>query len=392
MPFSKLSLFAFFSYSVLASGATGFTGAYELKYTGESLVTSQELDTDAPETGKPFDASKVSVPVALKPIYVLHDPTSGVGSIRGADSRKSRLCKGDSAFFEIALRCEPTGFQNKVDERSGCEMKSFVTEGLSFSIFSPLTYERTEVVSLQPTTECGIFKDNLRKDLVDDSAEPFFKLAATSFNGGKEIPDVLAVTHRYSTLETTAEANPDKTDLTGAYLPEYAASSFGKSLRANSVVKGDVFDVAKFHRPEALGAILLFHDPAQGKIRLAGAGFRKLRSCPAEETAGTPTRFLCKPLLKAFDEDLATGCKIEHETREEISVNDKGELAYEKIEQRTLLAETAKGCQAYKAKLKTELANGSAELFFRILSKTGALGKEELGDQFQLVHRYAAKP
>jgi hypothetical protein len=380
----------------------GLSGNYKLSYVGTDLWTVFRDDPKHKPGVDGFDFKKVGTPPHFAPIYMLHDPKSPSATIMGAGSDTPRLCEGTSKMLSIKLECTPLAKETWVDEKTKCGIKKLFVEGIVWNIKDDLRYTRTEAIIFDHKNtpkECEEFKKNLLAELDTDKATEFFKAMreAGLFNEEKDFADAFLLSHVYQANETDEKAvEMPEGNQTGAYELEYSGQS--KTVSWNGETKENLVESKPFNapdesvQPEHIDNILLFHDPNARSAKISGGGDNTMRKCELVSEKDAKTETYSCTLFKANEEEVGTGCTIEHWIKEEVTLSADSLPRYERIEQRQLMPSTQEGCNNYRKKISEELKEGSAELFFRIISKTGGIeSTDKLGDTFQLVHKYTAK-
>ncbi|MFM8268584.1 MAG: hypothetical protein ACKN9V_00195 [Pseudomonadota bacterium] len=380
----------------------GLSGNYKLAYIESNLLTRYRGDEERRPEVKSFDFKKVAKPPIPAPIYMLHDPKGPAATLMGGGSDAPRMCEGKSELFSQHLECTPLSKDVWVDETTHCGLRKVFIEEITWGIQDGLHYQRTEAIVFDKDTpkECDEYKKNLLAELKADKAPDFFKAMqkAGLFKDENDFADVFMLTHVYEANETTESAiEIPEGNQTGAYELEYSGKSKTLSWdgdKKENLVESKPFDAAlQSIQPERLDNILFFHDSKARSAKISGAGQNKMRKCELVSEINSPTEIYSCTIFKANEEEVGTGCMIEHWVKEEIKITKDSLPRYERIEQRHLSPSTQEGCQQYKNKVSEELKDGSAELFFRVISNTeGMKSNQKMGDTFQLVHEYRTKP
>jgi hypothetical protein len=380
----------------------GLSGNYKLSYLGTDLWTVFRADPKHKPSVDSFDFKKVGIPPSPAPIYMLHDPKGPSATILGAGSDSPRLCEGTSKMLSMKLECTPLANESWVDEKTKCGIKKLFVEEIVWNVTDNLRYKRTEAIVFDHKNtpqECQEFKKNLLAELDTDKAPEFFKAMreAGLFNGEKDFADAFLLSHVYQANETDEKAvEMPEGNQTGAYELEYSGRSKTVSWTGENkenIIEGKAFNAPdEAVQPERLDNVLLFHDPNARTAKVSGGGQNTVRKCELISEKDSKTETFSCTLFKANEEEVGTGCTIEHWIKEEVTLSPDSLPRYERIEQRHLMASTQEGCDNYRKKISEELKEGSAELFFRVISKTGGIeSTDNLGDTFQLVHEYTAK-
>ncbi|NBT58729.1 hypothetical protein EBT16_08100, partial [bacterium] len=264
-----------------------------------------------------------------------------------------------------------------------------------------LRYTRTEVIIFDKdtATECEDYKKTLLEDLKNEKAPEFFKAMqeAGLFKSEKDFADAFLLTHVYQATATDEKAvDFPEGNRTGAYELNYSGKSRTRSWNGenkDNLLESESFNASDFSvQVERLDNILLFHDPKSRSVKLSGAGQNKIRKCELISKDGDKEEVYSCVLFKAKEEEAGTGCTIEHQLMEQVTLVPDSLPRYERIEQRHLLPSTKEGCDSYRQKIFEEIQEGSAELFFRVLSKSVKIeSAQDLGDTFQWVHDYGLK-
>ena len=393
------------SFPLLASPhpmGQGLSGNYKLSYLGTDLWTVFRADPKHKPSVDGFDFKKVGTPPSPAPIYMLHDPKSPSATLMGGGSDTPRLCEGTSKMLSIKLECAPLAKETWVDEKTKCGIKKLFVEGIVWNIKHDLRYTRTEAIIFDHENtpeECKEFKKNLLAEVDTDKGTEFFKAMkeAGLFKEEKDFADAFLVSHIYQANETDEKAvEMPEGNQTGAYELEYSGQS--KTVSWTGENKENIVESKAFNapdesvQPEHVDNVLLFHDPNARTAKISGGGQNKMRKCELVSEKDSKTETYSCTLFKANEEEVGTGCTIEHWIKEEVTLSPDSLPRYERIEQRHFLPSTQEGCENYRKKIAEEIKEGSAELFFRVISKTGGItSTENLGDTFQLVHEYTAK-
>lgn len=381
--------------------AQGLSGNYKLAYIASDLATLYRSDENRQPKVESFNFKKVGTPPVPAPIYMLHDPKGPSATLLGGGSDNPRLCEGENDLLSQKLECAPLSKETWIDEKTKCGIKKLFVEGITWNIKDNLQYSRTEAIIFDKETpaECETFKKNLLEELGADKGPDFFKAMkeAELFKNEKDFADVFLLTHVYQANETDEKAiDLPEGNQTGAYELEYSGKS--KTVTWNGEDKKDLMESELFKasdyslQVERLDNILFFHDPKARSVKIGGAGQNKIRKCELISKQNDEHETYSCTLFKAKEEEVGTGCTIEHQLKEEITLIPNALPHYERIEQRQLLPSSKESCDAYRQKIYDEIKEGSAELFFRVLSKSVNIqSAADLGDTFQLVHEYTLK-
>jgi len=398
--------FALFSLSLLADSVTpkgqGLSGDYQLGYLESSLAVITRSQNNHREEKESFNYEKIAKAPIPEPFYMLHDPKGPTATLIGAGSDSPRLCEGEASLLSQELECTPLSKESWVDEKSQCGIKKIFIETILYDVIHDLRYARAEIISLDKSTEeaCALYKTNLLDQLEKDEAPDFFKAMkkAGLLKNPEELPDVYILTHFYQASPSETKAvETSEGNKSGAYSLRYSGKSktfswFGEEKK--ELHQSSVFNAADVEMSvPTLDNILLFHEPEKNAVRIAGGGRNRVRKCELESQDKEKSEeiFVCT-LFKATEDELGTGCSIEHWVQERVTLAPKDLPRYERVEQRHLQEATSEGCQQYRSKISEELKEGSAELFFRVFAKTGGIETNTaLGDTFQLVHEYSVQ-
>ncbi|NDD05598.1 MAG: hypothetical protein EB078_11880, partial [Proteobacteria bacterium] len=334
-------------------------------------------------------------------IFLLHNPQGPSATIIGGGSDSPRVCEGEAALLSQDLECAPMAEETWVDEQSKCKISKVFVEHVLFKLTTGLRYSRTEIVVLSDETpkECTQYKRQLTEELEKEAGPDFYKAmkAAGIISDNEQIPDLFALAHIYETSPSDKKVfDYPEGNQTGAYDLEYAQSSqtaswTGEEKRDLQI--SEAFNADGKTKVEKLDTVLLFHDHNKQELKVSGGGVNKMRECKNISTAGSPEEVYACTLFRAKEEEAGTGCTIEHWIFERVTLRSKEAPQYARVEQRHLMENTAEGCQNYRTKITSELKEGSAESFFRLIHQTGGFStSNNLGDTFQLVHDYTATP
>ena len=394
----SLTLFA----DSLAPRGQGLSGDYQVAYLESNLAVITRSQNNHKKEKESFNYEKIAKAPIPEPFYMLHDPKGPTATLIGAGSDSPRLCEGEASLLSQELECTPLSQESWVDKNTQCGIKKIFIETILYDVIHDLRYARAEIISLDKSTEeaCALYKNNLLDQLEKDEAPDFFKAMkrAGLLKNPEELPDVYILTHFYQASPSETKAvETSEGDKSGAYSLKYAGKS--KSLSWFGDEKKDLQQSSVFNASDiemsvaAIDNILLFHEPEKNAVRIAGGGRNRVRKCELESQDKEKSEevFVCT-LFKANEEELGTGCSIQHWIQERVTLSSKHLPRYERVEQRHLQEASSEGCQQYRSKIAEELKEGSAELFFRVLKKTGGIGNESaLGDTFQLVHEYTVQ-
>jgi len=399
--FLGLVTFSLFSFAAPTQPTgQGLSGNYELGYLASDLAVGFNDSNGKLSKVHSFNFKRVAPPPIPEPFYLFHEPKGPSATVIGAGSPSPRLCEGESTLFSQTLECSPLSSESWIDEETQCGIKKVFVETILYSIIEDLRYARTEILTLDKATEeaCQAYKNKIVEQLDKDQGPDFFKAIkrAGLFKDLDAVPDIFILTHFYQATPTNEKAvETSKDNQTGAYALRYAgrSKSFSwvgtekRDLRQSEVFNASDISIAV----QPLDNILFFHDPEKHSVRVAGGGLNRLRKCELESRNKEEEIFVCT-LFKANEEELGTGCAIEHWIQEKITLAPQEGLKYERLEQRHLLDSTLEGCENYRQKMTQEIQEGTAEAFFRVLAQTGGLNpQEKLGDTFQLAHEYTVK-
>jgi len=402
----KLSLVAVlfltsFAFSEELNSPKGLSGHYKLAYIASDLSGLYRNDESKQPSAESFNYKEIAEPQIPAPIFLLHNPQGPSATVIGGGSDSPRLCEGEAELLSQNLECAPLAKETWKDEKTKCEITKAFVENILFSITDGLRYSRTELVFFSEETaeQCVKYKENIAEELEKGSAADYFKAmkAAGVINDPKDLPDLFALTHFYQTSPTDKDsvAYPDGNH-SGAYELNYSERSQSKSWfgkEQKDLEESSVFNASKKLRVENLDNVLLFHKPQEHQLQLSGGGQNKMRDCKqvSEEGASDET-FECT-LFKAKEEELGTGCTIEHWIFERVTLRKEETPRYERVEQRRFVSSNLEGCEKYRQKIASEIKEGSAELFFRVLFETGGISSlDKMGDTFQLSHEYTTTP
>lgn len=382
--------------------APGLSGTYKLSYLKSDLEVAYWKDKEKETKVKEFDFKKVGTPPIPSPLYLFHNPKDPSATLIGAGSETPRYCEGENDMLSQHLDCTPLSRNIFTDEKTQCEIRSIFLEAVMFDIVENLRYGRMEMFIFDKDTakECLEYKTNLMTQLEDGTAPDFFKAmkAAGLIKELKDFPDGFYLTHYYQLTETDEKvAELPRGSETGAYDLEYKGKSKTVSFNGkdrNDLVESDFYDSNSESFPvERLDTILFFYDAKKDQAKISGGGQSKLRTCEKTSKPDDENEVFSCSLFKAMEEELGTGCTIEHWLKEEITLVPGEVPRYQRVEQRSFLPETKEGCESYRKKIAQELSEGSAELFFRVLQKTGGIKDlDKLGDTFQIIHQYQLTP
>ncbi|NBW99417.1 hypothetical protein EBR03_07580 [bacterium] len=382
----------------------GLSGNYKLAYIASDLTGIFRLEDTAPQSAESFDYSKIAAPPQVPAIYLFHDPKGPSGTLMGGGFDAPRLCEGEASLVAQELECAPLSKETFKDEASQCSMKKIFVETVSYHIATELRYSRTEIIAFDKETpkECAAYKEQLAEELASGKGPDFFKamLAAGVIQDVKKLPDTFFLAHIYqATLTDEKAVEVSEGDRTGAYSLAYSGNSKTMSWEGEKKERfkeSSAFDAKeKSVAVQRLDNILIFHKIDNNSMRIAGAGLNKIRNCTlasGNENEASSSVFTCT-LFKAKEEEIGTGCTIEHWVHEKITLLPKENPRYERVEQRQLVNASSEGCKKYRQKISSEMKEGSAETFFKLLFETGGVSDaDSLGDTFQLIHEYTLTP
>lgn len=389
--FRSLLLFSLFSLPLLPSKAQALSGNYRLHYLNSSLQIRHLENKSLNQSFTNFDFSELSSPPQLDVLYFLHNAKGPSATLTGAGIPKPRECGDNTETLPSQkLKCEPFALEQRKDEETGCELATLSNEVITFSIADNLRYARSELILFKKETknEClGYLKQLEMAKLLD------LKNVEISDDN---FPDALILTHWYqmgSVSDYSAEI------LKGVYSGTYQARYTGKSQSLSwledkdetpsRLKEGPLFNAAR--EPlfvQDLPEVLLFHDTEKNSLEVAGGGSNKIRKCRVNEdkSSDDTSVFECS-LFKAKEEELGTGCTIEHRIEEEI-ILQKGQFPqYSRLEKRKLIESEGSHCELYKEKIAEELADNRAEIFFQAVFANGGIeSPQDLSNTFVLKH------
>jgi hypothetical protein len=380
----------------------GLSGNYQLSYLESDLAAVFRSDETKKRKKKAFNFEKVAAPPVPTPVYLYHEPVGPTATLMGGGSDAPRFCEGEATLISQQLECTALSDKSWKDEKTQCGIRSLFIETVLYSIIEDLRYARTEIFMFDKDTEqeCAEYKKQLSTQLENDTAPDFFKAMkkAKIITDINQLPDVFSLTHYYQLTRTDEKAIQfPEGNRTGAYSVDYSGNSRTESWVGESkegFLQSDVFDSQTESIPvERVGTILFFHDPEKGTVQLAAGGQNKVRTCKKISVEGSEAEDFVCTLFKAKEEELGTGCTIEHWFMEQISLRPGQNPTYSRAEQRTFSDQSKEGCENYRNKVATELTEGTAEMFFRILLKTGGIKTTgSMGDTFKLIHEYKVTP
>lgn len=379
----------------------GLSGNYKLAYIASDLAVEYRNDSTKKPKVESFNYKEVAEPQIPAPIFLLHDPKGPSATVIGGGSDSPRLCEGEAELLSQKLECAPFAKETWVDEETKCRITKGFVEFILFSIVDGLRYSRKELVVFSKDTakECIQYKNKIVEELEKGTAPDYFKVmkAAGLLNDPKDLPDWFALTNYYQTSPADkASLEHPEGNQTGAYELTYSEQSLSKSWTGkeqNDLQESSIFNASKKLRIENLDTVLLFHKPQEHTLQVSGAGQNKIRECEKFSAEGTAEEQFACTLFKAKEEELGTGCTIEHWIFEQVTLRPEQTPLYERVEQRRLVGSSAEGCEKYRQKIASEIKEGSSELFFKVLFQTGGIASlDKMGDTFQLRHEYTTSP
>lgn len=385
----------FCSFFLIASVSQALTGNYRLKYLHSELKTLNFEEKTKNQTSSEFDYSAIESLPALDVLYLLHKP-GPTATLTGAGIEKPRECGNNTEKLPTQkLRCEPYSIEPFKDEKTGCEGTTLYGELILFSIVDNVRYSKNQLVMLnkEKKSQCFEYLESLPIHQALEQNE----ISLSEEN----LPDVIVLTHLYQAISVSdSSVEVLKGVYTGTYHPRYTGESRAKTWQELSdgtqerKVEGTEFNaaLAPLHIRD-LPEVLLFHDAEKNTLKLAGAGSEKIRKCQLNKSksSGEITFFEC-PVFKAKEEELGTGCTIEHQILNEIKLEKNQYPRLNRIEKRKLVESEDSHCDAYKAKIAEELKDKRAELFFQsLLEQGGITSVENLGNVFVLEHVFELK-
>jgi len=380
-----------FSLTLLPSKAQALSGNYQLNYLHSSLQIRHLEDKSLNQSFANIDYSEISSPPQLEILYFLHDPKGPSATLTGAGVPKAREC-GDNteALPSQKLKCEPFALEQTKDDKTGCELASLSNEVITFSIADDLRYARSELILFKKET-----KDKCIGYLKQLEIAKLLNLKNVEI-GEDNFPDALILTHWYqmgSVSDYSAEIL--KGVYSGTYRARYTGKSQGLSWIENKeetpsrLKEGPLFNAAR--EPlfvQDLPEVLLFHDTDKNSLEVAGGGSNKIRKCRInkKKSSEETSVFECA-LFKAKEEELGTGCTIEHRIEDEI-ILQKGQFPqYSRLEKRKLIESEGSQCELYKEKIAEELSDNRAETFFLAIFANGGIeSPKDLSNTFVLKH------
>lgn len=380
-----------------------FAGKFITQYAQTEVHGIYLHDETKKATGGEVAYEKIAKPETVPPLEVVVGAKDGELKLSGGGYKFTRDCSIEKG--EERASCEPHSTTREKDPITGCKFQRGVTELLLATDDGLVAYGRIRMFALEQETgkECEEFQSDIFKALEAGKADPFFQAlaAAKAIEEGEKFPDLLMVAQLYAVADTkgvTLPVEPPKEDQpedtwSGAYRVNYLNRSVsqswtGKGAKATTR-QGRDFNFSEFAKLPPESPLLIMWDPNKGML-IAGVGSQDARECRGVK--GVKDFFVCAPLLTINEEEAGTGCKINHRYFEMIAKDAAGKVTYGRWERRTFSEETVDGCVAYRKKVASELKAGNAELFWRILLKTGALeSPDKLGDVGQLGHLYSTE-
>jgi len=385
-----------------ATAAPGLSGNYKLSYLVSDLASLYRSDESKKKEVESFNFEKIAPAPIPAPLYLYHNPIGPSATLMGGGSDAPRFCEGQAEMLSQTLECSPLSEKAWKDEKTGCGFNSIFIETVLYDIIQDLRYSRTEVFIFDKDTEkeCQEYKSNLASQLEEGTAPDFFKAMKKSgvVTDLKDLPDGFVLSHIYQMTATDEKAiDLPEGNVTGAYSVTYAGKSRTESWlgdKKEQLEESQVFDSKSERVPvEQIGTVLFFHDLEKGTLKIAAGGQNKTRTCKKTSKEDEKNEVFTCTLFKAKEEELGTGCTIEHWLKEEVILTPGENPRYARVEERRLSGDFKEGCENYRKKVASELSEGSAELFFRVLLKTGGIkNPERMGDNFKLIHEYTVTP
>lgn len=380
----------FISFFAGVSVSQALTGNYRLKYLHSEIKTLHLEETSKNQTTPHFDFTSITPPPLLDVLYLLHQPSGPTATLTGAGIETPRECGGNTEKLPSQkLRCEPYSVVPFNDENTGCEGTRLFGEVILFSLIDNVQYSRNELLLLNKETkpQCHAYL----KSLDFYQALESHQIALSK----DEMPDVVLLNHLYQAISISdASVEVLKGIYTGTYNTRYLHSQARtweelEEGQKERQVEGTEFNAAfapLFIRD--LPEVLLFHDQDKNTLKLAGAGSDKIRKCKRnEERSSEEVSLFDCPVFKAKEEELGTGCTIEHQITNTIRLEKNKYPQLSRIEKRILLESENSHCDTYRTKIKEELTDKRAEAFFQALLENGGIDSvENLGNHFVLEH------